>query len=660
MKKLVVVFCFCFVIAHSLLGIGVLDKAPGLVSEAKERITDYMTAQNDSLLKSYNPSTGKWENWSGTEKANVYIISHGLNDQHDADWINKTAKSMAEITKNDPNAVVLTVNWDHFSGTSQDKNFLASTWINAVAELINDSLKGSAIKQAVGHSYGTHLLANVISKHDSTVDSFVALDPAEERGTLVSASSIWDTTTLEAFWKKAADKTHVETYKSSVVFGSEIPLGDENYLLASPGQIDPLSSGGDWDGGAGPNHTLATTWYVDMVEQKVKEVAGNKISSAEALSHWFSDDVKAGTITTDEAGNSQKENGATGPGTWTGIVNTQKGDTLEYLLPESKATSLWANVFTLFGMSIADWQGTVLNPGAKADFDKIDKTELFKVQTFKDGDNNEWKYDPLTGRTYKNGVEVQNGFDLGQDWESTPDPSSLQSPSEILDTIMKDAESAGKDALDDALDIFKETWKNSTGSIWDKLKQSIGQGVSGGIQALKGNLKALVVKYLTWQNFENLINYGLQHLLAKNPVLAGILNKLGLDNINNIIGFCKDIFNLVRGLLNGGSFLELLKNSPFIRNVLANLLQWGLDKVKDFLSGLFTKWANAQWVSNFVNKVLGAFGISTSINFQNLLSKGLDKALNAGTKRVQVIIDKIRPSTKKPKTGDPISTPQVW
>ncbi|MBR4666952.1 MAG: hypothetical protein IKO93_24005 [Lentisphaeria bacterium] len=617
-------------------GLGV-NIAPGDIQKAKGEINRYLASENSSILQVYKD--GKWQNWDGSGKENVYIISHGLNDVHDAKWITTTAQAMAK----DTDAVILSVNWDHFSGTGRDDpNWLSSTWINAVSELVAEQLSGATIKHAVGHSYGAHLLADVISQANlkGQVGRFVGLDPAEEMGTLVSRSSIWDSSEVERFWKKAIDKTAepVEIYKSSAVCGTDVPLGEYNFLLAGTGQISPKDLLGDWDGGGGNNHSLARTWYAETVSAKAAAAGDNAAKSMkDILGGWFNAEVEKGVDITDDAGNPMKDKAATGQGTWTGVVNADnKTKPLEYILPETAATGNWGDVFTAMGRNTSDWNGTVLNPKQKQRFDS-----QFEPQTWKDTNGDVWEYDPKTGKTTVNGKATTGASGLGTNWETSTPGGNINSISDYLDGVIKDAESAGKDVLNDALEAFKTTWKSSTGSIWDRLKDSVKGGIQGAINSIKGNLHALITKYTSLAELEKIANWGLNKLLELNPTLKTIFTNLGLNNINNLIGLGKDIFNLVKGLLNGGSFLTLLRNSTFLTNVLKNALNWGLNVLKNFLSGLITKFLGklVDKISNFVKKVLGAFGINIQIDFQNLLKKGVDAALNAGATWVKVKVD---------------------
>lgn len=611
----VILFCFVSLIAAADKGSAVLKKA---VFGPEGDIT-WVTVSNDDIK-------GK----------KAYVIAHGLYDKHNADWISNITKSYRQIEKDSQETVFLSVDWDKDSA-----GLLASTRINQNVETLAKTLAGVNIETALGHSYGTHLLAAIIGSKDctATVKNFVALDPAEETLTLTGSSRDWS---------GAVAKTNVEVYKSSVFLGSEVPLGDQNFLLAKPGDISPQSLGGDWGGinplaGKNSNHSLATAWYQEIIEATQKS------------SGWFSDQVQAGVTITDADGKTTTEAAATGVGTWTGVVNTEKYTSLDYVLPASKATGDWGDVFTEEGLATSDWSGTVLNPSHKNAFDS-----QFEVQTYEDGEGNKWQYDPVTAKTYKNGEEYTGtNVDLGNTWEDPTEAASEYSLTGYIDGIMGDLKNAGKDIGNDALDIFKETWKSTTGSIWTKLKSSMKDGIQGAINSLKGNAMMLIKKYLSLENLTNLVNVGLQKLLSLNSTVKKIFEVLGLNNINNIVGLCKDIFKLVKGLLNGGSFLTLLRSSVFLKNMAANLIKWGVDLLKNLLSGLLSKVLGklVDWTKKFVNKVLGALGIKASIDFQKLLSKGIDAALNAGTKWVKGKVDGwAKPKDTGTKTQDKSKT----
>ena len=127
-----------------------------------------------------------WETVSNADinGKNAYVIAHGLNDSHNAKWVNNIAESFNKQSGSD--TVILSVDWDKDSSGP-----LASTRINSNIDSLAKELSGVKIETAVGHSYGTHLLAGVIAETDASVNNFVALDPAEESLTFTGTSSDW-------------------------------------------------------------------------------------------------------------------------------------------------------------------------------------------------------------------------------------------------------------------------------------------------------------------------------------------------------------------------------------------------------------------------------------------------------------------------------------
>ena len=115
---------------------------------------------------------------------NAYVIAHGLNDIHNAKWVENIAESFNKRSSAD--TVILSVDWDKDSAGP-----LASTRINSNINGLAKELSGVKIETAVGHSYGTHLLAGVFAKTDAKINNFVALDPAEESLTFTGTSSDW-------------------------------------------------------------------------------------------------------------------------------------------------------------------------------------------------------------------------------------------------------------------------------------------------------------------------------------------------------------------------------------------------------------------------------------------------------------------------------------
>ena len=393
MNKHFTIFLACLaLLAAPILRAGLFDK-PKDNQDAEQRITAYMQENHDDILKVYGTG-GAWSNWSDLDKASlagkkVYVISHGLNDNHDAQWIQTTAQ---EIKNKDPNAIILTVNWDHFSGTKDDKNFGASTWINGASTLVAKKLQEAGnlkIEAAIGHSYGAHLLANVTaiaqSTGDTKVNRLIALDPAEETLTWTGDAK-GEKTPMWAGNKKSKNwglngNTVVETYKSSVVLGTEEQLGDYNFILAHEGTFSPRSVLGDWGGFNKPTsmHSVPTKWISEMIAS-TGEVGG-----------WFDAEV-------DKA--AQNGGVSKGKGKYQGIVNAdaKREDALGTL---TIATGNWGDAVAEYALNCKDWENTVLNPKAKDGFQRKyhdDYMETLRQKGAKDqARNNPTTTTPATG-----------------------------------------------------------------------------------------------------------------------------------------------------------------------------------------------------------------------------------------------------------------------
>lgn len=274
---------------------------------------------------------GRWEVRKDVSLANdAYVISHGLNDTYGSGWITKSANAI--VDKN-PNAIILSVNWDHYSGTEsniKDSNFGASSWINSVSSVLAGSLGEFNIKSCVGHSYGAHLLADTMVKMygDGTGRSdvsFVALDPAEETLTYTGEKKDGSPTSMWSDNKKSKDwglpkNVISEVYKSSGFLGSEEKLGDYNYFLAAEETITPRGVLGDLDAGNKKmdysdlsakdkkglsNHSLAPAWFAEML--------ANGHFDGDKLGGWFNSETTGDLATRKGRERGNKE--------WDGVVN---------------------------------------------------------------------------------------------------------------------------------------------------------------------------------------------------------------------------------------------------------------------------------------------------------------------------------------------------
>ena len=328
MRRWISVFCMLFaaILCHGAIEI-LGQNLAGDLDNATQEVRKYYGENGRSLLKIYD--NGTWRNLTDADvtAANsagktTYVISHGLNASCNVNWITDSASA---IQDNNQNAVIISVNWDHFSGynnnpdkvkggnanneeRNKNSNFLASTWINPVSTVLAEELgKFEHIKSFVGHSYGTHLLAETmvkmdndgnLSKNEPTI-SFVALDPAEEDATFTGKSKDWG----------LPDKVISETYKSSGFLGAEALLGKYNYFLAEEATVTPRGVLGDLDpnvtvGDPTHNHSLAPNWFADMMGNVSKGMQLGGYEDSELIGGWFNSEVINSTETS-----------------WDGVVN---------------------------------------------------------------------------------------------------------------------------------------------------------------------------------------------------------------------------------------------------------------------------------------------------------------------------------------------------
>lgn len=379
----------------------------GGTAKATQEVREYYdegAAGKECILKRYDSATKTWVDFPEAEYSkyadkSTYVISHGLNSGYDSTWISDSAKAIANSGSD---ALIISINWDHYSGyigedgakndgRSNDSNFAASTWINAVSTVVAEKLGNfPKIKSFVGHSYGAHLeAATMVKMSDSgTLSekpiSFVALDPAEETLTFSgdkdgNSTWMWSDSKKSKNWNLPSNVTS-ETYKSSGFLGSEERLGDYNYFLAEANSITPRGMLGDLDSGIiGDknfiyNHSVAPNWFADFLENYLQHhVKKGGYSDPEMIGGWFKDETDASRK--DRVPNisniSRTDKG------WDGVVNansTVKGDDphVEYLAGNEVYTEwqdmtnaeaqelLYRDLNGKINSDKSNWKGTVL------------------------------------------------------------------------------------------------------------------------------------------------------------------------------------------------------------------------------------------------------------------------------------------------------------
>lgn len=596
---------------------------------------------------------GAWVDYVPSEadkSKSTYVISHGLNDNYYADWISKSANLIQGQYKN---GLILSINWDKYSGRSdikdssgkvlesKDKNFFASTWINAVSTVLAEQLADYNIKSFVGHSYGTHLLAStsVLMSKNGTLNkdeiSFIALDPAEETATWTGDKDgkftwIWEDDKKSKNWGLPSNVVS-EVYKSSAIWGSEETLGDYNYLLAETGAITPRGVFGDLkQKGIAGNHTqVSTGWLVEMLKNNQKNEKNNQKN--ELLGGWFNQEIDA------QRGKNHAK--------WDGVVNAtvsvkQVPPSLEYIVDANKVITDWQDVFVAEAQSKlgskSEWENTVLKPGAytlfklfhgnaKVGETACDTSQMAAIKTSDDtitvydaNDDQYYNYTISTGKIEKINASSENVLDdineaINGNGASTTNENSITGSIDSVTNDNADIENAINGVLNS---------KNNSSTKLDKIIE-------------KG--KELVNKYITLDNVKKVAQKALDKLLERYPAVNKIIQKLG-----DIIKYGKDLFKLVKGLLGGENFINLLKNCSMLKNLLAGGIQKIGELLKNIVGNLATNLISK--LCNFVSKAVNNL-LSKVSNFkldpeqikkwiENAIDKTLDKATTWVSPRV--------------------------
>ena len=430
---------------------------------------------------------GRWEVKTGVNLASdTYVISHGLNDTYGSGWINKSADAIA--SKNS-DAIILSVNWDHYSGTEsniKDSNFGASSWINSVTPVLADELsKFENIKSFVGHSYGAHLLAATavtMKKHLSNNKiSFVALDPAEETLTFTGDKDgkptwMWSKDKKSKNWELPSN-VESEVYKSSGFLGSEERLGKYNYFLAAEASITPRGVLGDLDPSNKKmdysdlsakekengltNHSLAPAWFAEFItKQELGEYEDDNL-----IGGWFKSD-------TDMYRGNRKEV------YWDGIVNADTSITdprLEYAARgEKESFTEWQDLCNAEAQSLlykdqngnekadkSNWADTVLKPSA---------------------------YDTYRGTHGKVASEIKDAV------VDTITGGAANIPANILDAVFADDPAEPKDAQTLANEAFYKEVEKIVKDIADG-DESLAQKIK---DFVKGKIDEMIKKGEDW------------------------------------------------------------------------------------------------------------------------------------------------------------------
>ena len=604
----------------------------------------------------------------------VYLVSHGIKDRYDTTWIKDTA---AAIMETDPQAVVISIDWDKYSGFKNNTlpNVTASSWINAVSSIVADELTAQSVtvECSIGHSYGAHMLASVTSYMDkrkpqvSNVKKLLALDHAEESLTLTGDK---DSRGIMEPWmtdsKKSSNwglsNTQVETYKSSVFLGSEIMQGDYNYLLAETGAISPRDAFGDWktvnNNGITGNHGVAANWVADQIR------------ATGVIGSWFNNEVNvhgAGSI----SGIVNADNVKIAQSTKDQISSDTERQLLYSCYAMKGSTPVWGDAFFEMAMNTQDWQGEglkdkngnlitsveIIDHKADEELNRVEKKRTVTVGTVFAPDKQaafQKKYGAspdIEVSVFKDKTEYKNtktGDIIVEDAKGNRILTSASGETTVIksapeyksvvtqfqegaswDDILKDAgveilKDAAKNAgftKDSYTTAIKDAWKNSQGGFFDK--------IGNVVDALKTTTKDATSKI--WDNllesgkgwfkqqYDNIKSY---FTLDKLEDLAEKGIQKLLDKNPKLAKFLNEFL----GLKNAGDIISLGKE---LYNGLKSLL--GGNTLLDVLK-------ECTLLKNVLNNLLQA-GVNYLIN--TFIKPMLSKAISAIAGWLQKFVNKI-------------------
>jgi hypothetical protein len=178
-------------------------------------------------------------------------------------------------------------------------------------------------------------------------------------------------------------------------------------------------------------------------------------------------------------------------------------------------------------------------------------------------------------------------------------------------------------SVDNAINSIKSNAKLATSTIWSNVKSTV-----------TGTFK----KLFSLNTLETIVTKGLDSLLAKNSKLKEICSAFGLKDGKSIVSLGKELFTAVKGLLNGESLIDVLKNSPAIQNAIKNGIKSGINYL---VNKYLTPWVNKgiAKVSGWLNKLLGnTLGISES-DISSFLTSLYNDGIKWAEKEISSFID---------------------
>lgn len=179
-----------------------------------------------------DPIIEKFKGWKRTENCSLlnsskyFFISHGMNNNHEEEWIKNMARELCD------KGTVICVDWGRWSKRGGIIPSISAGYINTVSARVQEALNiafnnNPAINvnmnqfHLIGHSHGAHVCGRLANRYNIPAKRITALDASEELSHTFGSQ-------LDTRW----NASYIDYYKSSVICGTEYLPGDDNFILA--------------------------------------------------------------------------------------------------------------------------------------------------------------------------------------------------------------------------------------------------------------------------------------------------------------------------------------------------------------------------------------------------------------------------------------------
>lgn len=201
------------------------------------------------------------ENCAKLTSSKYFFISHGMNNNHNQDWIREMAIALSS------KGTVITVDWGRWAKAGGLLPMVSAHYISQVSARVHDALNVAfnnyANKQVnlnqfhlIGHSHGAHVCGRLANLYNIRAKRITALDASEEISHMSGSQ-------LGTKW----NASFIDYYKSSVTCGTEYLAGHDNFILASGNSkftLPGLNIGEDIIF----RHGYACTWFTQSIYSK--------------------------------------------------------------------------------------------------------------------------------------------------------------------------------------------------------------------------------------------------------------------------------------------------------------------------------------------------------------------------------------------------------